>query len=73
MLVEANRVYVIPENRDLHVLDDRFHLKPISKPCGWPDVISVILRSLTHHWSGKRIAVIVSGYDGDGTAAVVRD
>ena len=24
------------------------------------------LRSLTQHWGGKLIAVIVSGYDGDG-------
>ena len=27
-------------------------------------------RSLTHHWSGKLIAVIVSGYDGDGSSAL---
>jgi chemotaxis response regulator CheB len=30
----------------------------------------VFLRSLTNHWSGKLIAVIVSGYDGDGAAAL---
>jgi two-component system, chemotaxis family, protein-glutamate methylesterase/glutaminase len=45
-------------------------LKPISKPRGWPDVITVFLRSLTQHWGGKLIAVIVSGYDGDGAAAL---
>ena len=28
------------------------------------------LRSLTQHWAGKLIAVIVSGYGGDGTAAL---
>jgi two-component system, chemotaxis family, protein-glutamate methylesterase/glutaminase len=28
------------------------------------------LRSLTRHWDGKLIAVIVSGYDGDGAAAL---
>jgi chemotaxis response regulator CheB len=33
-------------------------------------VITVFLRSLTRHWSGKLIAVIVSGYDGDGAAAL---
>jgi chemotaxis response regulator CheB len=47
-----------------------FRLKPISKPRGWPDVITVFLRSLTRHWDGKLIAVIVSGYDGDGAAAL---
>ena len=70
LLIEPNRVFVIPEQRDLHVLDGEFRLKPISKPRGWPDVITVFLRSLTAHWHGKLIAVIVSGYDGDGAAAL---
>ena len=69
-LVQANRVFIIPEQRDLHVLDGEFRLKPISKPRGWPDVITVFLRSLTQYWGGKIIAVIVSGYDGDGAAAL---
>jgi chemotaxis response regulator CheB len=68
--IEPNRVFIIPENRDLHVLDGEFRLKPISKPRGWPDVITVFLRSLTRYWDGKLIAVIVSGYDGDGAAAL---
>jgi two-component system chemotaxis response regulator CheB len=70
LLTKPNRVFIIPEQRDLHVLDGEFRLKPISKPRGWPDVITVFLRSLTHHWGGKLIAVIVSGYDGDGAAAL---
>ena len=68
--IQPNRVYIIPAQRDLHVLDGEFRLKPISKPRGWPDVITVFLRSLTEHWDGKLIAVIVSGYDGDGAAAL---
>ena len=68
--IEPNRIFIIPENRDLHVLNGEFHLKPISKPRCWPDVITVFLRSLTRHWDGKLIAVIVSGYDGDGAAAL---
>lgn len=70
LLIQPNHVFIIPEQRDLHVLDGEFHLKPISKPRGWPDVITVFLRSLTEHWDGKLIAVIVSGYDGDGAAAL---
>jgi chemotaxis response regulator CheB len=70
LLIEPNHVFIIPEKRDLHVLDEEFRLKPISKPRGWPDVITVFLRSLTQHWDGKLIAVIVSGYDGDGAAAL---
>jgi chemotaxis response regulator CheB len=68
--IEPNHVFIIPEKRDLHVLEGEFRLKPISKPRGWPDVITVFMRSLTEHWAGKLIAVIVSGYDGDGAAAL---
>ncbi len=68
--IEPNRVFIIPANRDLHVDDGEFHLAPISKPRGWPDVITVFLRSLTQYWDGKLIAVIVSGYDGDGAEAL---
>ncbi|MBF0231732.1 MAG: chemotaxis protein CheB [Desulfamplus sp.] len=68
--IEPNHVFIIPSQRDLHVFEGEFHLKPISKPRGWPDVITVFLRSLTKNWSGKLIAVIVSGYDGDGAAAL---
>src|SRR6202795_2726914 len=70
LFIQPNRVFIIPEQRDLHVLDGEFRLKPISKPRGWPDVITVFLRFLTQHWGGKLIAVIVSGYDGDGAAAL---
>lgn len=68
--VEPNHVFIIPEKRDLHLFDGEFRLKPISKPRGWPDVITVFMRSLTENWDGKLIAVIVSGYDGDGAAAL---
>jgi two-component system chemotaxis response regulator CheB len=70
LIIEPNHVFIIPAQHDLHVLAGEFRLKPISKPRGWPDVITVFLRSLTEHWDGKLIAVIVSGYDGDGAAAL---
>jgi chemotaxis response regulator CheB len=75
LLIRPNHVFIIPEKRDLHIQGGEFRLKPISKPRGWPDVITVFLRSLTQHWKGKLIAVIVSGYDGDGAAALcgIRD
>ena len=75
LLLKRNHVFIIPPQRDLHIVDGEFRLKPISKPRGWPDVITVFLRSLTEHWDGKLIAVIVSGYDGDGADALcgIRD
>ena len=68
--VKPNHVFIIPEKRDLHVVNDEFRLKPISKPHGWPDVITVFLKSITENWDGKLIAVIVSGFDGDGADAL---
>lgn len=65
-----NQVFIIPEKRDLHVLNGEFRLKPISKPWGWPNVITIFMRSLAENWDGKLIAVIVSGYDGDGAEAL---
>src|SRR5580700_7217440 len=70
LLIQPDHVFIIPPQCDLHVLDGEFRLQPISKPRGWPDVITVFLRSLTDHWGGQLIAVIVSGYDGDGAAAL---
>ena len=70
LVIEPDNVYIIPENRDLHVHNGQFQLKPISKPRGWPDVITVFLRSMIQFWDGKLIAVIVSGFDGDGAAAM---
>ncbi len=73
--IEPNHVFIIPANRDLHVRDGAFELRPTSKPRGWPDVITVFLHSLTTYWHGQLIAVIVSGYDGDGADALcgIRD
>ena len=68
--IQPNHVFIIPANRDLHVSNGEFRLKPISKPRGWPDVITVFLCSLVRHWDGKLVAVIVSGLDGDGAAAL---
>jgi chemotaxis response regulator CheB len=68
--IRPDHVFIIPPQHDLHVRDGEFRLLPVSKPLGWPDVITVFLRSLTEHWDGKLIAVIVSGYDGDGADAL---
>jgi two-component system, chemotaxis family, protein-glutamate methylesterase/glutaminase len=68
--IEPNQVFIIPEKRDLHIKDGEFRLKPISKPWGWPDVITIFMRSLAKNWNGKLIAVIVSGLDGDGADAL---
>ena len=68
--IQSNCVFIIPSNRDLYLVDGKFRLQPISKPRGWPDVITIFLRSLAQNWHGKLVAVIVSGLDSDGTDAL---
>ena len=69
--IAPNQVFIIPSNRELHVdADGQFRLRPISKVRGWSEVITLFLRSLTDRWDGKLVAVIVSGFDGDGAAAL---
>ncbi len=70
MRLVPDRVFIIPEKHDLHVETGVFRLAPISKPHGWPNVITIFLCSLAKHWRGNIIAVIVSGYDGDGADAL---
>lgn len=69
-LVQPNRVYVLNEGRDLHVVDGEFRLKPVSKPTGWTNVVTVFLGSLAKNWHGQLVAVILSGLDGDGAEAL---
>ena len=68
--IQPDHVYIIPAKRELHLFDGEFRLKPVSKTRGWPDVITIFFRSLAKNWDGKLIAVIVSGLDGDGAAAM---
>lgn len=68
--IKPNEVFIIPSNCDLRVSDGMFVLESKSKPRGWPDVITIFLRSLVSHWSGAIIAVIVSGLDADGAEAL---
>ena len=68
--IKPDHVFIIPANCDLHVLDGKFLLKSKTKPSGWPDVITIFLRSLVHHWAGLLIVVIVSGLDADGAEAL---
>ena len=70
--IQPDHIFVIPSGRDLHIVDGEFRLKPVSKPMGWPDVITIFLCSLARNWDGKLVAVIVSGLDGDGAEALSR-
>jgi chemotaxis response regulator CheB len=69
-IVKANYVYVVPAGMQVYMAGDRFRLAPLLKRSGWPQNISVFLRSLADNQSKHAIAVILSGLDGDGAAAL---
>jgi two-component system, chemotaxis family, protein-glutamate methylesterase/glutaminase len=70
MPIRVDCAFIIPERTDLHLHNGRFRLAAISKPRGWPDLITVFLRSLARNLKGPLAVVIVSGLDGDGAAAL---
>ena len=68
--VEPNHIYVVPSGDELKLEDERFCLRPRSKAWGWPNIITVFLDSLTKWRQPPGVAVILSGLDCDGSAAL---
>jgi two-component system chemotaxis response regulator CheB len=69
-VVKANHVYVVPPGQQVSMDGDHFHIAPIAKMAGWPKNISVFLQSLADDRKKRAIAVILSGFDSDGAAAL---
>jgi len=67
MKVEANRVYVIPPNRDLSILRGVLHLLEPVSPRGLRLPIDAFFRSLADDQQEHSIGVILSGMGSDGT------
>ena len=66
MPVRANHVYVIPANTDLEVEDHKFKVtSPRSRRNAQVDIF---FASIAEAFGDRAIGVVVSGYDGDGTA-----
>ena len=68
--VKADHVYVVPSGMQVTMAGDAFRLWPLVKPPGWPKNISIFLKSLAGDRQKRAIAVILSGYDSDGAAAL---
>ena len=66
MLIHANHVYVIPQDTDLLIERDAFRV--ISPRTRRNNQIDLFLISLAEALGERAIAIILSGYDGDGTA-----
>ena len=65
MSIRANHVYVIPPNADL--LIEHFTFKVVTPRTMRNKQIDYFLISLSEAIGARAIAVILSGYDGDGT------
>ncbi len=59
MRIERKHVYVIPSNCELGLHAGHFRLGDISKPFGWPRVLTAFLKSMAEHWMGRPVAVVL--------------
>jgi two-component system CheB/CheR fusion protein len=66
MPISANHVYVIPANADLEV--EKYKFKVISPRSRRNAQIDLFFASIAEAFADRAIGVILSGYDGDGTA-----
>jgi two-component system chemotaxis response regulator CheB len=68
--VKADHVYVVPAGMQVTMDGDEFRIRPIIKSPGWPKNITIFLQSLAEDRRKRAIAVILSGFDSDGAAAL---
>ncbi len=72
MLVEPNRVYIIPPNTQMRLHEGAFELSPREKVLGKYMPGDVFLTSLAADRGSSAIAVVLSGGDGDGTLGLTK-
>lgn len=66
MPISANRVYVIPANADLEV--EKYKFKVTSPRSRRNAQIDIFFTSIADAFGDRAIGVVLSGYEGDGTA-----
>jgi two-component system CheB/CheR fusion protein len=71
MLLRQNTVLLCPPNAELTMTGSTFHVRPTSKHFGWPRSITIFLRSLAAAVGNRVVAVILSGMEADGSAALM--
>jgi two-component system, chemotaxis family, CheB/CheR fusion protein len=70
MVLEVNRVFLLPPGRDMIVDGDVFDLQMKQNHKGWPTTVSHFLLSLAEMYGPRAVAVILSGMDHDGSVAL---
>jgi two-component system CheB/CheR fusion protein len=66
MAIQPNHLYVIPENKEMILLDGRLLLMQPTKPRGRRMPIDNFLQSLASDWGEKAVCAIFSGMGSDG-------
>jgi chemotaxis response regulator CheB len=70
LVLQPNHIYVIPPGQEMMLEDGHFHVQPKSKLRGWSNVVTLFLESLVRWRKPPGVAVILSGLDADGAAAL---
>jgi len=70
MKLAANHVFIAPPRMNLSTCDGAFQVRTTPAARGWPKTINVFLNSLAESVGNRAVAVILSGLDGDGSAAL---
>jgi chemotaxis response regulator CheB len=69
LLLRPNHVYVLPSGTEMRLANGHFSLRPRSKLWGYTNVLTIFLESMAKS-NHPGIAVILSGLDADGSAAL---
>jgi two-component system, chemotaxis family, CheB/CheR fusion protein len=70
MSIEPDRVYVIPPNTELTVVDGRLQLAEPAEPRGMRLPVNILFSSLASGQGERAIGVVLSGMGSDGTAGL---
>lgn len=69
-VVEINHIYVIPPNREMHILRGTLYLTEIKKPRQQHLPIDLFFRSLAEDQGSNAIALVLSGTGSDGASGL---
>jgi len=67
--VRPNHVYVLPSGKEVTLADSFFSVRSQSKPTGFSNVLTLLIDSLAKS-NHRSVAVVLSGIDADGAAAL---
>jgi two-component system, chemotaxis family, CheB/CheR fusion protein len=70
--VLPNRVYVIPPDKHLSMVDGHLRLSELSREPGRRMTVDLFFRSLADQYGPQAVAIVLSGGDGDGAVGVKR-